>query len=79
MGKRADNRVNVNCWVEKDVKDSLDRIAAASHRSRTQVLELLVQAANARLDQLGGEADVSQLFADVLREKKTVKRQSGEE
>ena len=70
MGKRADNRVNVNCWVPKDVKEALDRIALASQRSRTQVLELLVKSADVRLDQLGGEADVSQLFADVLRDAK---------
>ena len=79
MARRADNRVNVNCWVPKDVKEALDRLANSSQRSKTQVLELLVKAADARLEQLGGEADVSQLFSDVLRDSKNVQQDQMEE
>jgi len=43
-GQRSDNKVNVNAWVSKEAREVLDVLAKKSHRSRTQVVELLLLA-----------------------------------
>ena len=43
-GQRADNKVNMNAWISKEAREVLDVLAKKSHRSRTQVVELLVLA-----------------------------------
>jgi len=43
-GQRSDKKVNVNAWVSKEAREVLDVLAKKSHRSRTQVVELLLLA-----------------------------------
>jgi predicted RNA polymerase sigma factor len=43
-GQRSDNKVNMNAWISKEAREVLDVLAKKSHRSRTQVVELLVLA-----------------------------------
>jgi predicted RNA polymerase sigma factor len=43
-GQRADNKVNMNAWISREAREVLDVLAKKSHRSRTQVVELLVLA-----------------------------------
>ena len=43
-GQRSDKKVNVNAWVSKEAREVLDVLAKRSHRSRTQVVELLLLA-----------------------------------
>ena len=43
--KRADNRVQLACWVEKDVKEALVALAQLSGLSVTACLEALVREA----------------------------------
>jgi len=43
-GQRSDTKVNMNAWISKEAREVLDVLAKKSHRSRTQVVELLVLA-----------------------------------
>lgn len=65
-GKRDSDKVNVNAWITKEAKQALGVIAAKSHRSRTQVLELLILAeAHRLLDESGGKATDPELYSLV--------------
>lgn len=65
-GKRDSDKVNVNAWVTKEAKEALSVIAAKAHRSRTQVLELLILAeAHRLLDESGGRSSDPELYSLV--------------
>ena len=64
--KRAKNKVNFNAWIDSSAKEALSILAAKSHRSRTQVLELLILAeAHRLLDESGGKATDPELYSLV--------------
>jgi len=74
-GKRDSDKVNVNAWISKDAKQALGVIAEKAHRSRTQVLELLILAeAHRLLEESGDKASNSELYSLV---EKYVRESSG--
>lgn len=75
--KRAKNKSNFNAWIDSSAKEALSILAKKSHRSRTQVLELLILAeAHRLLEESGGKDTDSELYSLVQKYVEESSRQS---
>jgi hypothetical protein len=76
-GKRDSDKVNVNAWLTKEAKEALGIIASKAHRSKTQVIELLILAeAHRLLEESGGKDTDSELYSLVQKYVEESSRQS---
>ena len=62
--KRSDDRKRVGFWVSSETSEMLDALAKASRRSKTQVVEYLLEAEHQKRKKLGQLKDHDGLFPD---------------
>ena len=62
--QRSDERKRVGFWVSKETVEQLDALAKASRRSKTQVVEYLLEAEHEKRKQLGQLKEHDGLFPD---------------
>ncbi len=62
--KRSDDRKRVGFWVSHQTSDMLDALAKASRRSKTQVVEYLLEAEHEKRRKLGQLKEHDGLFPD---------------
>ena len=62
--KRSDDRKRVGFWVSQETSDMLDALAKASRRSKTQVVEYLLEAEHEKRKRLGHLKEHDGLFPD---------------
>ena len=62
--KRSGDRKRVGFWVPQETSDMLDALAKASRRSKTQVVEYLLEAEHEKRRKLGQLKEHDGLFPD---------------